>query len=229
MAWAISVPAPSVRPRSTSTLFATGEDECVGFGSAYLKSRSSDSFTAALKDFIAPLALNFEECGAIKITKTRKHAASDPSTVPHAGVVFTISGNGLPAGTTVTTNAQGVACLDGLAISTTAYTVTETVPTGYAADGLTAKNVTVDNAGGCSDNPYGGETVAFSNTPLTDVTVTIDSQIAGGTDTQVECNLDGETDTPPDDLDTADATGDGTLTATGVLPGTYTCTIVVDP
>ena len=210
-------------------VFATGEDECLGFGSAYLKSRSSDSFTAALKDFIAPVALNFEECGAIKITKTSKHAASIRPPVPHAGVVFTISGNGLPAGTTVTTDAQGVACLDGLAISTTAYTVTETVPTGYAADGLTAKNVTVDNAGGCSDNPYGGETVAFSNTPLTDVTVTIDSQIAGGTDTQVECNLDGETDTPPDDLDTADATGDGTLTATGLLPGTYTCTIVVDP
>src|SRR5687768_2330308 len=30
---------------------------CASFGSAYLKSRSSDSFTAALKDFIAPAAL----------------------------------------------------------------------------------------------------------------------------------------------------------------------------
>jgi hypothetical protein len=210
-------------------VFATGEDECLGFGSAYLKSRSSDSFTAALKDFIAPIALDFEECGAIQITKTRKHAASDPSTVPHAGVVFTISGNGLPAGTTVTTNAAGVACLDGLVISTTAYTVTETVPSGYAADGLTAKPVTVNNAAQCGDNPYGGETVTFGNTPLTDVSVSVDSQVVGGTDSQIECTFDGETDTPPDDLDTPDATGDGTLTATGLLPGTYTCTIVVDP
>ena len=47
-----------------------GEDECVAFGSAYLKSRSSDSFTAALKDFIAPLALNFDICGDIVILKT---------------------------------------------------------------------------------------------------------------------------------------------------------------
>ncbi len=46
-----------------------GEDECVGFGSAYLKSRSSDSFTAALKDFIAPLATNFSLCGAIHVIK----------------------------------------------------------------------------------------------------------------------------------------------------------------
>ena len=27
---------------------------CLTFGSAYLKSRSSDSFTAALKDFVPP-------------------------------------------------------------------------------------------------------------------------------------------------------------------------------
>ncbi len=36
---------------------------------AYLKSRSSDSFTAALKDFIAPLATNFSLCGSIHVIK----------------------------------------------------------------------------------------------------------------------------------------------------------------
>ena len=209
-------------------VFATGEDECVGFGSAYLKSRSSDSFTAALKDFIAPLALNFNECGAIKVTKTKKHAASDPATQPHAGVTFTLSGNGITPVAKVT-DANGVACFDGLVIDPDAYTVKETVPTGYAADGATEKNVTVTTSANCTGTPYTGQSVSFGNTPLTDVTVTIDSQIAGGTDTQVECDLDGETDDPPDDLDTADATGDGSLPATGLLPGTYTCTIVIDP
>jgi hypothetical protein len=53
----------------------TGGTGCAGFGSAYLKSRSSDSFTAALKDFIAPIDLNFNDCGSLKISKTAKHAA----------------------------------------------------------------------------------------------------------------------------------------------------------
>jgi hypothetical protein len=44
--------------------------KCESFGSAYLKSRSSDSFTAAMKDFIAPRPVNLTNCGSIEITKT---------------------------------------------------------------------------------------------------------------------------------------------------------------
>jgi len=46
-----------------------GSTSCSSFGSAYLKSRSSDSFTAALKDFIAPTPLNLDNCGAVIIRK----------------------------------------------------------------------------------------------------------------------------------------------------------------
>ena len=42
---------------------------CESFGSAYLKSRSSDSFTAALKDFIAPASINITNCGSVIIRK----------------------------------------------------------------------------------------------------------------------------------------------------------------
>jgi hypothetical protein len=42
---------------------------CTSFGSAYLKSRSSDSFTSALKDFIAPRSVNVSNCGTINIVK----------------------------------------------------------------------------------------------------------------------------------------------------------------
>ncbi|GAB4100605.1 prealbumin-like fold domain-containing protein [Sinomonas halotolerans] len=42
---------------------------CASIGQAYLKSRSSDSFTAALKDFVAPISVNFNKCGSIKIVK----------------------------------------------------------------------------------------------------------------------------------------------------------------
>src|ERR671922_2927014 len=39
-----------------------GTGACVSFGSVYLKSRSSDSFTSALKDFIAPTAVSINNC-----------------------------------------------------------------------------------------------------------------------------------------------------------------------
>jgi hypothetical protein len=45
------------------------EDGCVSFGSAYLKSRSSDSFTSAIKDFIAPATLNLNNCATVIIRK----------------------------------------------------------------------------------------------------------------------------------------------------------------
>ncbi|MGW4930057.1 prealbumin-like fold domain-containing protein [Agromyces sp. NPDC004153] len=46
-----------------------GTQGCTSFGSAYLKSRSSDSFTAALKDFIAPTAVNISNCAKVIIRK----------------------------------------------------------------------------------------------------------------------------------------------------------------
>ena len=42
---------------------------CESFAGAYLKSRSSDSFTAAMKDFIAPEPLNLSNCGQVIIRK----------------------------------------------------------------------------------------------------------------------------------------------------------------
>jgi len=298
-----------------------GGTECIAFGSGYLKSRSSDSFTAALKDFIAPVPTNINICGAIKviktddatppallsgaefdllkdnppiggspgaedtfvaecttnasgecnflnvlqgeywvvetlappghdlpsppfqhvtvvggvttpvtvtfvdprqrgailITKTRKHVADGPGPHPHAGVTFTVNG------TTVVTNANGQACVDGLLFGT--YAVTETVPANYAADGPTTKNVTVNNKASCTDSPYVGETVAFGNTPLSTITVSFTSQVPGGTASQISCT--GLTATPPDG--TPAAFDDTSEAFQNLLPGTYTCTVVIDP
>jgi Prealbumin-like fold domain len=312
-------------------------DECVSFGSAMLKSRSSDAFTSQLKDFIRPIDIDLQNCGnviirkqtdpdedpnttlfgytksfntapatpntfqltddgvqdyndqvlfgsnytvtedvipanwefvsldcsassagttyvvngttvtfsidsdtdeldctytnklnlgAIKITKDRKHAASDPATQPHPGVTFTVTGGGLPAGTTVTTDANGVACLDGLAFA--GYTVTESVPAGYVSDD-SEQTVTVDNTASCGDDPYGGESVAFHNTPLTNVTVSVDSQIDGGTASTIVC-----TDAAANESSASTgANGDGSLTVNNLLPTdptvTLTCEITVDP
>jgi hypothetical protein len=210
--------------------FGGGEDECVGFGSAYLKSRSSDSFTSALKDFIPPVALNFNECGALKITKTAKHAAAESG---EKGQVATFTVDP-PVGDnfTVQTDANGVACLDGLEGGS--YSVTETVPTGYAAAGDLTKTATVTEGTACADTPYTGGLVAFVNIPLTDLTVTINSQVVGGTDSQVSCVVEGSV--PPDEVlvfDTDDTTGDGTATTTNLQPTaageSIICTIVIDP
>jgi Prealbumin-like fold domain len=204
-----------------------GGDDCVGFGSAYLKSRSSDSFTSALKDFIPPTALNFNECGALKITKTAKHANDSNGTIEQAGVDFIIdpAAEG-EANIPVETGADGTVCVSGLALGT--YEVTETpVPEGYVAQGDGSETVVVDQVGSCT---AGFELVPFVNVPLTDFTVSVNSQVAGGTDTAVTC-VDAATPTPNTvgTLDTADATGDGSVTVEDLEPGIYTCTINIDP
>jgi putative metal-binding protein/thrombospondin type 3 repeat protein/prealbumin domain-containing protein len=44
-------------------------DTCVSFGRAYVKSRSSNSFTASLKDFIRPIDVKVSNCGTVTIHK----------------------------------------------------------------------------------------------------------------------------------------------------------------
>ncbi len=50
---------------SYSAIFPSGTSGCGKFGSAYLKSRSSDSFPAELKDFIAPEPVQITNCSTI--------------------------------------------------------------------------------------------------------------------------------------------------------------------
>ena len=45
------------------------EDECTSFGSAMLKSRSSDAFTSQLKDFIRPASIDLNNCAQVIIRK----------------------------------------------------------------------------------------------------------------------------------------------------------------
>jgi hypothetical protein len=49
--------------------FLLDSTTCTAFGSVYLKSRSSDSFPSALKDFIAPIPIDINNCGSITIVK----------------------------------------------------------------------------------------------------------------------------------------------------------------
>jgi Prealbumin-like fold domain len=168
------------------------------------------SFTLAPEDTIDCTFTNTLQTGAIEITKTRKHAADGPGDHPHAGVDFTVNG------VTKATDANGVACFDGLTFDD--YIVHETVPAGYS--GEADKTVTVDNTATCADDPFVGETVNFHNTPLTNLTVSVDSQVDGGTASTIDCVLDSASTGP---------NGDGSLTLSDLMPGTYVCTVVIDP
>lgn len=109
---------------------------CIGFASAYLKSRSSDSFTAALKDFVAPAPVSITQCGSIDITKV------DDVNAVLQGAVFTLytdvdttdTGfdpvNDVSTGKSCTTDASGECSL--LAVDFGTYWVVETTtPSGH--------------------------------------------------------------------------------------------------
>jgi hypothetical protein len=153
--------------------------------------------------------------GAILITKTRKHAALGSGDHPHAGVNFTVNG------VTKATDVNGKACFDGLLFNS--YTVHETTPAGY--QGEADKTVAVNNKASCTDDPYVGETVSFHNTPLSNITVSFASQVLGGTLSKISCT--GLTSDPADV--TPNAFDDVSETFKNLVPGTYTCTVVVDP
>ena len=67
--------------------------------------------------------------------------------------------------------------------------------------------------------------MSFSNTPLSNITVSFESQVPGGTASTINCT--GLTATPADD--TPSAFDDISETFKDLAPGTYTCTVVVDP
>src|SRR5439155_3014798 len=76
----------------------SGSTSCGTFGSAYLKSRSSDSFTAELKDFIAPERINITNCASVSTTLSANSITVGGSAYDSA----TLSGATSNAGGTVT-------------------------------------------------------------------------------------------------------------------------------
>lgn len=96
-----------------SGIFPAGT--CESLGSTFLKSRSSSSFTAEIKDFVAPVAVRVSNCGTVVIHKT---------TSPTGGTGFpftsTITGN-----TSFSLDDAGTKTI--LNVQPGSYNVTETV------------------------------------------------------------------------------------------------------
>jgi hypothetical protein len=174
------------------------------------------------------------EVGSIEITKTRKHAADGLGVNhPHAGVDFVITGGELPAeGLTVTTDANGVACVTGLLVTGLAglYTVEEVVPDGYVMEfeGTQTANVAEAISADCSDTNEGA-TVTFNNIPLTNITISVDSLVDGGTFSSIDCYVTGSPDGVLEEDGITDLVDDISLTLEDLEPGNITCDFVIDP
>ena len=77
----------------------------------------------------------------------------------------------------------------------------------------------------CSGSPQ-GTGAAFLDTPLTDITATATSQVSGGTLSHIKC-VNASNVTVAESA--AGNTDPASASTTGLKPGTYTCTIVIDP
>jgi hypothetical protein len=127
-----------------SNLFPAGE--CINYGSAYLKSRSSDSFTSEIKDFIAPIAVDVSNCGGITIKKqTNPQLGSSSPDFP-----FTATGGANPSSFNLKDDGSQPYS-DLLAGS---YTFTEgALPTGWEFDRI---ECTKDGNSTITENETGG-------------------------------------------------------------------------
>lgn len=162
-------------------------------------------------------------CGAIEVDKFAKVPQST-DTQPVQGAGFTLFDGATavdPPGEQ-TTDASGDACFDGLPVNTS-YTLRETTtPSGYAT--VADQTVTSSAANADCDGNGTPTHVDVENQPLTDIYLEAVAQIGGATNSSIDCVDEGETSIGSEALsDPAE------LDIDGLEPGTYVCTIVIDP
>ncbi len=147
--------------------------KCASFGSAMLKSRSSDSFTSQLKDFVAPVGIDLQNCGNVIIRKQ-----TDPDEDPNTTLFgYTKSFNTDPASAnTFQLTDDGVMDYEDTVLFGTGYTVTEDViPADWAFVSL---DCSASSAG--TSFSITGTTVTFSidaDTDVLDCTYTNELQV----------------------------------------------------
>jgi hypothetical protein len=152
--------------------------------------------------------------GAIRVTK---QSSKDNSGLAGAQFVVKDSGNNTVA--TLTSGADGTACTDNLSFGN--YTVTETAaPSGYAIDNPSPVSVAVDHVASCTSGTPNAP-AAFTDTPLSRITVSFESLAPGNpTSATVQCTGEGSPSPLPE----------GTpKVLDNLAPGTYSCTVVIDP
>jgi hypothetical protein len=188
-------------------------------GSGTLSGSTISDISVAVDEDVLCTFTNQLQLGAIKITKT-----STKGDAPLGGATFEVKDStDTVVGTPTSDDTTGVACVDSLPLGS--YTVTETAaPTGYGIDDTAGETVSVTASGTCGS---GNEaTISFSDTPLSEIQVQFRS-LAGAdvTKASIDCGT-----APVSENGSADPAFDDTdETITNLAPGTYTCTVVVDP
>jgi uncharacterized repeat protein (TIGR01451 family) len=204
--------------------------DCEAFGSLFTKSRSSNSFSADLKDRINPLPVDLSTCGQITILK------DDENGDPLGGATFSVTPNPFTGSgsLSVTDNvapdddaADGVIHLS--AVEPDEYEVCETdAPDGYIID-TTCQTLTVSQNGSAQFGPFvnGLGDISWekvdeqSGEKICCATFTLEG-IAGAADGFGPLTV---TDNGQNDED-SDV---GELLVTGLLLGTYRITETVAP
>ena len=139
-----------------------------------------------------------------------------------------MTGGDLTEGVEATTGTDGTACAGPFTISSVAgdYTVTEENLANYSEEAAKTATVTVGDDCSEAEAPV---TVNFLNTPLTDITVSVDSLEPGGTFSSIECNATVEDPDSDPDISLDDEMDDPVVKLEDLQPGTYTCVVVIDP
>jgi hypothetical protein len=202
--------------------FAFNNVSCTGGGSDTTTSGRVATIGLQGGENVTCTYTNDQQLGAIKISKTSSKGTA------LADATFSITGPGSYSNS-VQSGADGTVCVDGLVFGT--YHVQETAaPSGYDIDDSTSHDVSVNTNTTCSADPYVGATFSATDTPLTDISVNAHAQTANATASKITC-----TGTSDDGLTSASGSSGSSFTDpadasdTGLHPGTYTCTIVIDP
>lgn len=236
---------PTLNTRTITLTSATDSADCARpnggriDNTALVSSDSEGSAQTGNNSDTGDISVN---CAAIQVlkqsTKTGNPLVTDPTPlVLTDNAVFTITP---PVGTAfaVTDNSTGdedstygEVCVSGLAPGT--YTVTETTaPAGYASGNPGFDTSAVAEAGtNCSSSPPStANSAIFRNPPLGEIEVIFRDLGSGETFSSIVCTLGTTTIDAEEENGEADPTFDDTDEVfTDLEPGTYTCTVVVDP
>ena len=213
------IPEGEISPRtfgeaSLDLDFIFDENSCKSFGSAFLKSRASDSFNSQLKDLIAPQPISITNCGTVTIRKqtdpdespntTEFAFAKNFTTDPSSGNDFNLIDDGVKTFTNV--------------LFGTGLTVSEgTLPDGWiftSIDCSASSNVTPN---------ISGKTVTFAiDAPNDSLDCTFTNTERGKIIIEKQTLPDSD---PADFTFTGDVAGtlsDGETAMADVAPGQYT-------
>jgi len=123
---------------------------CAAFGSTFVKSRSSSSFPAEVKDFIAPVDVNISNCGSITIHKVTENGDSTFG--------YTTTGGLSPATFDLTNGGQQVYST----VNAGSYSVTENLTGAQVTAGWTLKSLTCTKTGATTSYIVNGSTVSIT-------------------------------------------------------------------